>query len=89
MAAAFIGSLTPAELAGLSNIPAATPPPGVVPNFVDPENQNRGFYAVTGTLFGVMLVLFINRLYVKFLKIQKYWWDDCKSLVFVKAWVCS
>ena len=80
MAAAFIGSLTPGELGALSSFPAATPPPGVVSNFVDPENQRREFYAITGSLFGIMFVLFLNRLYVKLFKIQKYSWDDCMSL---------
>ena len=80
MASAFIGGLTPDALGALSGFPAATPPPGVVPNFVNPENQNREFYAITGTLFGITFVLFLNRMYVKLFKIQKHSWDDCKCL---------
>ena len=80
MAAAFIGSLTPDELGALSSVPAATPPPGVVSNFVHPENRKLAFYIVTGGSFGFMIPLFQNRLYVKLFKIQKYSWDDCMSL---------
>ena len=79
MEAAHFSSLNPAELAAFSNYPAATPPPGVVPNFVDPENVNRIFYGITGWVYGLMLPFFLNRLYVKFYRMKKFSWDDCTS----------
>ena len=74
--AAHLSSLTPAELANFSSYPAATPPPGVVPNFVNPHNLNSIFYGLTGTVYGMMVPLFFNRLYVKFCRLKKYSWDD-------------
>ena len=77
MAATPISSLTSAQLAALSSYPAATPPPGVIPNFVNPQTLNQTFYGITGTVYGIMLPFFLNRLYVKICRLKKYSWDDC------------
>lgn len=57
--------------------PAGKPPPGVVPNLVDPPtNENIGL--VTLPLFLALVTIFMGmRLYVQLrLTKQKLWWDD-------------
>ena len=71
-----IDDLTAVNLTAFSNVSAAMPPPGVQSNFVNPENQNVVYYAVTSPLFGIMTILLVNRLFVKRYKIQKFSWDD-------------
>jgi len=77
MAAALIGKLTPEQLEAFSSVPALSAPPGVRSSFVNPENQNQVFYIVTSILFGLMVILFLNRVYSKLFMIRKYSWDDC------------
>ncbi|MCJ1382008.1 hypothetical protein MMC17_005120 [Xylographa soralifera] len=81
MAAAFVSSLTPEELNALSHVPALAPPPGIESNFVNPQNQSLSFLLVTSTLFGVMTIFFINRIYTKVLIIRKYTWDDLTIII--------
>lgn len=58
--------------------PALTPPPGIVPNFVDPPSQSYAiiiaivFFLVSTTPFVLV------RLYTRYYINQKLWWDDCK-----------
>ncbi|MCJ1394806.1 hypothetical protein MMC18_007686 [Xylographa bjoerkii] len=78
-----LASLSPAELNALADYPALTPPPGVVPNFVNPENQNTPEFVVTSLLLAVMILFFINRIYVKSILMRKCSWDDLTCMLAV------
>lgn len=61
----------------LSKIPALTPPPGVTPNFENPEN----FF---GTIIGTIVVcltlttfLAWTRIYTRLFITKSVGWDDC------------
>lgn len=58
---------------------ALQPPPGVVPNLVNPENQNRPLLIVASFELGIVIVFILNRLYFKSFSLRKYSWDDCQS----------
>ena len=70
-----LANLTPEEL---SNLPALDPPPGVVPNFVSPENQNRPLLLVTPLELGITILFVLNRFYFKSFPVRTYSWDDCQ-----------
>ena len=62
----------------LSNIPALAPPAGVVPNFVNPENQNVTIYVVLTISISVTMLAVMTRIYTKAYIIRKIGWEDCK-----------
>ncbi|CAG8982005.1 hypothetical protein HYALB_00004874 [Hymenoscyphus albidus] len=66
----------PELLAFLGNTPAITPPPGVVSNFLDPENHGAAQVKATSVMLAVVLVFFLNRVYVKLFLTKKVTWDD-------------
>ena len=67
--------LTPEQMAVT---PAGMPPPGVIPNFVNPDTRGP-VLIIVGTIFMVlMLVLATLRYYTKFFIVRKTSWDDCK-----------
>ena len=70
--------LTPEELA---NTPAQAPPPGVTPNFVNPETSAPAWTA--GLLVAVVLMLGIlsARLYGKARVVKKLGWDDLAAFI--------
>ncbi|KAF2274905.1 uncharacterized protein EI97DRAFT_93477 [Westerdykella ornata] len=77
MSAAF-ANMTREQLA---QIPAAVPPPGVVPNFVDPPSDGYVLIAVGAALMAVMFLFAGIRFFVK-LRIQhKVSADDWTTLV--------
>lgn len=62
----------------LSKIPAAPPPPGVIPNFVDPPslaNMPRIFTYVT---LPPMILFLAMRMYVRIFVTHKIGLDDCE-----------
>ncbi len=58
------------------SLPAAAPPPGIIPNFENPEDRGPILVKVGGVLVGLMMVFVINRVYVKIWVVRKAWWDD-------------
>lgn len=72
----------PAEIPwdALSKIPAAKPPPGVVPNFDHPYTRGPLFIALSAIAIGFMYLFMITRFYSKFCTRRALTWDDCKSL---------
>jgi len=64
----------------LAQLPALQPPPGVVPNFVNPQSiahQTRTAIYVTLPL---MLLFLVLRLYTRLRILRAVGADDCKSL---------
>jgi len=60
----------------LSQIPALTPPPGVIPNFVHPQNEAYIPVVVISICF-TLLVFFVSlRFYAKIWVLHAFGWDD-------------
>lgn len=60
----------------LKFIPALEPPPGVTPNFTNPENRNALVIVVGSILMGIMILFYAIRVYTKHFIARKYSWDD-------------
>ncbi len=72
---------TPEQLV-LLNGPAMSPPPGVIPNFVDPPNLNS-YWVLSLTLSLTFSTLFVlMRMYTRLFISRVTSWDDCESLRF-------
>ena len=71
--------------AALANEPALAPPPGVVPNFVNPYNQGPILLVIGSILIVLMAVLVSVRAYTKIYIQRKLAWDDCPLPSFVFA----
>lgn len=59
-------------------LPALTPPPGVTPNFTNPERQSSGFIVAGAILLAIMVVFLCCRIYTKYYIRHKATWDDCE-----------
>ena len=80
MANPFGDILTDLPESLLETLPAMKPPPGEVPNFVDPYSKGPILViASTITLF-LGLCFFGIRIYTKLFIVRKAAWDDCKAL---------
>ena len=73
-----LANLTSQELATISNIPVQVPPPGIIPNFDNPDSNSKTFFIVTSILLVLTILLIVNRFYVKTYIIRKYTTDDCE-----------
>jgi hypothetical protein len=60
----------------LSKTPAAMPPPGVRPNFVNPESRAHGSIIACATLTAIMLVFLVLRMNTKIFILKQVGWDD-------------
>ena len=66
------------DLAQLASVLAGVPPPGVVPNFVNPHKNSPTLIAV-GSVSLVLMVCFIAvRIYTKVVIVRKFSPDDCE-----------
>ena len=63
----------------LSQIPALNPPPGVVPNFVDPFSRGPGIITAIGVITAIMLLFVMARMYAKAFYVRSFTADDCKA----------
>jgi len=71
------------EFTAYVNVPALTPPPGVNPNFTNPERQTFRFNVSGAVLLGIMVFFLCSRLYTKCFIRRKATWDDCELCVMV------
>lgn len=71
-----------AAISGASNIDLLPlqPPPGIVPNFVNPPDRTFQLYVVAGVCLPLILLFASLRLYAKLWLIQSRTKDDCKKL---------
>lgn len=60
----------------LDHYPAATPPIGVTPNFVDPPSKGRQIEILGGVFTGIMLLAVLVRLIVRTRITKQSGWDD-------------
>ena len=58
--------------------PAGMPPPGVIPNLVNPDTHNPVLIIVGTTFMALMIVFVTLRYYTKFFIVPKTLWDNCK-----------
>ena len=61
-----------------SRIPALEPPPGVIPNFIDPYTRGPMLLALSAVAIGIMYLFVIARFYYKIYIQRKPSWDDRK-----------
>ena len=59
--------------------PAASPPPGVIPNFKNPPSKATLGYGVAIATFVISVVVTVMRLCVKGLIVKKLHLEDCKT----------
>lgn len=70
-----------ASPSSIQNEPIEPPPPGVVPNLVDPESRAHEIYVATSVCLPLIVLFATMRVYAR-VAIQKKWtWDDCKILI--------
>ena len=63
-------------MASLDDYPLQPPPPGQLPNFVNPESRGPAIVAVCSTFIFLMWLVLLSRLYSKAWVICKLGWDD-------------
>ena len=61
-----------------ANLPAGSPPPGVLPNFEHPDSRATEVYVAIGICMSITLIFIILRLYVKLCVTHLWGWDDGK-----------
>ena len=69
----------------LSNLPALAPPAGVVPNLVNPENQNVICYVSLTICIFVTTLAVMARSYTKAYIVRKMEWEDCKFAAIIST----
>lgn len=76
----------------MSREPAATPPPGEVPNLVNPSSTVHAWVSVTQYLcIPIVTIFVVMRMYVKIL-LHEFYFEDCTSPPFrcsVNLLTCS
>jgi hypothetical protein len=60
----------------MTKTPAAIPPPGVIPNFINPESRARGSIISCAILTAVMLAFLILRMNTKIFILKSVGWED-------------
>ena len=60
----------------LSQMPALEPPPGVKPNFTNPESRAPDVLLTTGIITALMLIFVLLRLYTKAVVLKSFGWED-------------
>ena len=60
----------------ISRIPAMPPPPGEIPDFVNPESRAYGTVIALATITAVMLVFVLLRIYSKLFVVKNFGLDD-------------
>lgn len=59
----------------------ATPPPGVIPNLINPASRAYQLYTVSAVFLALMIVFVAIRLYAKLVLQKTRTWDDCTAFV--------
>lgn len=67
------------DVSSLHNYPYEPPPPGEIPNFVNPTSRGPAIVTVCYTFILLMWPILLLRLYSKVWVIRRFGWDDGKS----------
>ena len=70
---------TPQQRNDLLNGPAAAPPSGIAPNFVNPENNYVYFVLTIVLTVTISTLALLMRIYTKNFIIRKVGWEDCTT----------
>ncbi len=72
------------DVAQLALTPAGVPPPGVVPNFVNPHSSGSTLIAVGSVSMALMMCFVAVRIYTKVMIVGKFSPDDCELLTVIR-----
>jgi len=61
----------------IRDAPAGAPPPGVVPDFIQPASRSYQVIAASAILSTVVIVSALVRIYAKFFITKTRIWEDC------------
>ena len=62
----------------LDRVPGLQPPPGVIPNFVNPENYQNKVIAECTIFLTIATIFTAAKLYTRAFIIKSIAWEDCK-----------
>ena len=71
--------MTPAQLQALLDGPAGSPPPGVIPNFVDPPSIYPQIIVTLVLTLSISTLALVIRTYTKLRVIKAWHLEDCTS----------
>lgn len=57
----------------------APPPPGIIPNLINPTSRAYQLYAVCSVFLALMVFSVAVRLYAKWVLLKMRTWDDCTA----------
>lgn len=63
-----------------ARIPSVSPPPGILPNWENPESRAVDAYVGISVCMAITLIFIILRLHVKLCVTHLWGWDDGKKL---------
>jgi hypothetical protein len=58
-------------------VPAATPPDGITPNFVDPPSVGYQQTTTNIVVLVIMIIVVLLRLYTRIFIVKSFGYDDC------------
>ena len=61
------------------NTPIAAPPPGVIPNYIDPPSRGWETILVVTVCLTLMVPFFLVRMYSRIFVTRSLGWDDCEN----------
>lgn len=67
----------------LDQTPAGVPPPGIVPNFVDPPSNTQAIIVINTVLVPITTIFVATRLWSNLHTVRRVGWDDGEFLVYV------
>lgn len=63
----------------VGKLPLAPPPPGVIPNLINPASRVNQIYAVSSAFLALMVIFVAIRFYAKLVLQKTRTWDDCMA----------
>ena len=72
---------SPSAWASIQNEPLAPPPPGIVPNLVDPETRAYEIYVAASVCLPLIAIFATMRIYARVIILKRWTWDDCENIV--------
>lgn len=73
------------DITDWEHTPFGTPPHGVVPDFVNPENRAHQLHVAVAVCLPVIVIFAAIRFYAKVFILRSKAWDDCNNSPFSSA----
>jgi hypothetical protein len=64
----------------LMQIPGEAPPPGVVPNFVNPTTNVPLILGLSYFFFALASICYLLRIWTRVFVVKRWQWDDCELM---------